>query len=185
MTGARKDNGDNVTRGCRRNIELKARCPRLELAREEADNLGAQFVAVMEQCDTYFVAPHGRLKLREFGCGRRAELIAYERPNDVAARGSDYHLAPVDDAGSLRRALAAALGVRGQVRKRRELWTWRGVRIHLDTVEGLGTFLEFEAVLTPEEADEAGHATLRELRSALGVTDEELIAGSYSDLLGL
>jgi adenylate cyclase, class 2 len=167
-----------------RNIELKARCADLTAAREASRGLGAEFVGVLDQCDTYFVVPRGRLKLREFGQGG-AEIIFYERPNHPAARGSDYRLARVEDGTAMREALSVALGVRGKVRKRRELWMWQGVRIHLDTVEGLGTFVEFEAVMAAGEADEVGHQKLAELRAALGVADGDLVGVSYSDLLGI
>jgi len=33
------------------------------------------------------------------------------------------------------------------VSKRREIYLWHNVRIHLDAVTGLGSFVEFEAVL--------------------------------------
>jgi adenylate cyclase class 2 len=165
----------------KRNIELKARCVDLERARRAAESLGATFSGILDQCDTYFAAPHGRLKLRETA-GLPAELIWYERPNDVESRASDYRLVRVDDARGLRDALTAALGGREVVRKRRELWLWENVRIHLDAVEGLGTFVEFEAVMTDGDDDAAGHAKLAKLRAALGIGEGDLIASSYADL---
>ena len=39
------------------------------------------------------------------------------------------------------------LGAQGCVRKRREVWLYRNARIHLDTVEGLGQFIEIEVVV--------------------------------------
>jgi predicted adenylyl cyclase CyaB len=179
--GSERRRGDAMSR----NVELKARCVDLDAAREGARRLGAEFGAALEQCDTYFVVARGRLKLRETGQRGGGELIHYQRGDDPAARGSDYLLARVEDAAALRAALSAALGVRGQVRKRRELWLWRRVRIHLDRVDGLGTFVEFEAVMDEGEPDEAGHAKLAELRAVLGIGDADLIGASYSDLLGL
>jgi predicted adenylyl cyclase CyaB len=168
----------------KRNIELKARCPDLDAAREAARRLGAQFAATLEQRDTYFVVPRGRLKLRQT-IGRGAELVAYARENSTEVRGSDYRLVAAPDPAGLIAALESTLGIRGDVVKTRELWMWRRVRIHLDRVERLGTFLEFEAVLEPGEPDEAGHAKIVELRRALNVRDADLIGTSYSDLLNL
>src|SRR5438552_1422251 len=105
----------------RRNVELKARCADLAAARAAEEEIGAEFAGVLEQRDTYFVAPHGRLKLRECA-GRGAELIGYARGDRAAARGSDYRITAVSDADGLRSVLGAALGVRGEVVKRRELW---------------------------------------------------------------
>ena len=42
--------------------------------------------------------------------------------------------------------LEATHGVRGCVRKRRNLWILDATRIHLDEVEGLGAFVELETV---------------------------------------
>jgi predicted adenylyl cyclase CyaB len=61
---------------------------------------------------------------------------------------------------------------------------WQGVRIHLDEVAGLGTFVELEAVMEPDEPDEIGQQKVAVLRERLGITDENLVGVSYSDLLG-
>src|SRR5204862_259632 len=136
------------------------------------------------QIDTYFHVPHGRLKLREIE-GKGAELIWYDRPNAVAFRGSDYYLIPTADPQAMRQALGAALGVRGEVRKKRTLLIWHNVRIHLDHVENLGSFIEFEAVIS-DDADEAvSHDRLATLSVALGIVPADRVAVSYSDLLGI
>ena len=54
-------------------------------------------------------------------------------------------MVPVGEADALREALDAALGTLVVVEKSRRLLLWEGVRIHLDEVEGLGSFLELEA----------------------------------------
>jgi adenylate cyclase class 2 len=171
-----------TTPGMRRNVELKARCHDLAAARAAAERIGTRFEATLHQIDTYFHVPHGRLKLREID-GVRAELIGYERPNETGDRASDYRVVPVTDTAGLKAALAAALGVRGEVRKRRDLLLWRNVRIHLDEVEGLGSFLEFEAVVSPTDNEAASREHLKQLAAALKVSEADRIAVSYSDLL--
>jgi adenylate cyclase class 2 len=168
----------------RRNIELKARCADLGAAREAAKQFGAEFFGVLEQRDTYFNVARGRLKLREFGEGR-AELIAYARENEAGARASDYRIVRVEDAAAMREALTAALGVIIEVMKRRELWTWKNVRIHLDQVEGLGAFVEFEAVMEADDDDEQGHQRVKQLAGALGIGKADVVGESYCDLLQL
>jgi predicted adenylyl cyclase CyaB len=66
------------------------------------------------------------------------------------------------------------------VRKRRELYIFRDARIHIDDVEGLGTFVEFE--VTGGETP-ASVATMRELRSSFGIGEESVIKVSYSDMI--
>lgn len=168
----------------RRNLEVKARCADLSSARAVALALGAQAAGIEAQTDTYFRVPHGRLKLREID-GQTAVLIAYDRPDASAVRLSAYHLVPVSEPATLKAALAAALGLRGAVAKRREILLWHNVRIHLDEVANLGTFVEFEAVLGPDDDEAMAAVRLAELGAALGIETAHHLAPSYADLLGL
>ncbi len=166
-----------------RNIELKARLPNLSPARAVAERIATQYMGIQRQIDTYFVVAHGRLKLREIDEPRLAQLVWYDRANTTAAKSSDYRLVEVANPADLKEALIAALGVRLAVEKRREIFLYENVRIHLDEVVSLGTFLEFEAVLNPAITDQQGHAQLAWLREQFHIADEQLIDVSYSDLL--
>src|SRR5437899_1379318 len=115
----------------RRNLELKARCHDLEAIRPIVRELCGADGDVESQSDTYFQAPMGRLKLREIQ-GRPAVLVSYARPSLSEFRGSDYYLVPISEPALLKAALTAALGVRGVVEKRRLIYWWHNVRIHLD-----------------------------------------------------
>lgn len=170
------------TSHARRNVELKARYADLEHARRIAETLGAEPRGMLQQRDTYFPVPQGRLKLRETA-SEPAVLIAYDRPDDPASRTSRYHLVPVPDAQQLSAALQSTLGIRCVVEKRRELFLYHNVRIHLDEVTGLGTFLEFEAVLGHDDSEAGAHQLLADLRRSFGIPDDVLLAGSYADLL--
>jgi predicted adenylyl cyclase CyaB len=167
-----------------RNLELKARCACLATARQAILQLDIRGADVQLQTDTFFQAPHGRLKLRVIA-ERKAELIWYDRPDSPGARTSTYHLVSVSDPAGLKAALAAAVGVRGVVRKRREIYLWQNVRIHLDDVEGLGTFVELEAVITTDAEAAQAPAQLRELSPLLGLREEDCLAAAYVDLPGM
>jgi homotetrameric cytidine deaminase len=158
-----------------RNLEIKARDPDPGRTLELALGLGSEDRGELVQRDTYFEGARGRLKLREQTPGQ-PELIQYRRPDETGARVSDFRRVPVSEAGALRDALDAALGTLVVVEKRRRLLLWQGVRIHLDEVEGIGSFLELEA---PVDGDEA--AKVERLRAELEIGAP--IAGSYSDLL--
>ena len=164
-----------------RNVELKAIDPDPARTLERALAAGAEDRGVLRQRDTYFAVRHGRLKLREEQPGG-ATLIAYERPDTAAERVSDYRLVAVDDADGLRAALTASEGIRAVVAKERRLLLWEGsVRIHLDAVEGLGTFVELEAVAEPGSDLRREHDQVARLRDALGIRDAALVEGSYAD----
>lgn len=167
----------------RRNIELKARLHDLAAARTTAERLATEYVGFQQQIDTYFVCAQGRLKLREID-DRLAQLVVYERPNESDSKVSDYYLVPVADSAIMKQALTASLRVRGVVRKRREIFLVKNVRIHFDEVDGLGTFLEFEAVLGPDVDDRRGQQQVAELRQAFNIQPEDLLATSYSDMFG-
>ncbi len=165
-----------------RNIELKARLSDLEAARELARSIATKQLGTQDQTDTYFHCPNGRLKLRQIEHSP-AELVWYCRPDQEGPKASDYRLVPVTNPETLKAALSDAYGIWCVVRKRREIYLFHNVRIHLDEVESLGTFLEFEAVLGPEVDDERGLAQLIDLRERFSILDADLLAVSYSDLL--
>jgi homotetrameric cytidine deaminase len=164
----------------RRNIELKAVDPDPARSLAVCRGLGAEDRGVLRQRDTYFRARSGRLKLREQEPGE-AVLIQYDRPDAATTRESRYRLAAVPDPGTLRAALDAALGTLVVVDKDRHLLLWEGVRIHLDTVRGLGSFVELEGVAPPESDLSAEREKVERLREALGIDD--VLEDSYSDRL--
>jgi homotetrameric cytidine deaminase len=169
-----------------RNIELKARDPDPARTLERALAIGAEDIGEIRQRDTYFAGARGRLKLREQetdGPLLFDELIEYSRADSVDARTSTYRRVPVGDAAPLREALEAAYGADVTVTKRRRLLQWEGVRIHLDEVEGLGSYLEIEAVADPDSDLTAEHEKVERLREELGIGDADLVAMSYADLV--
>jgi homotetrameric cytidine deaminase len=165
------------------NVELKARDGDPEATAARCVALGASDEGVLTQRDTYFTARRGRMKLRSDDGARGSELIAYRRPDGAEATESTYVLAPVAAAAELTEALDAALGTVEVVLKRRRLLLWEGVRIHLDEVVGLGSFIEFEAVI-PDAGDlETARRKVARLRDELAITDEMLVSAGYVDLL--
>jgi predicted adenylyl cyclase CyaB len=68
------------------------------------------------------------------------------------------------------------------VRKTRRLYLHRATRIHLDEVDGLGTFVELETVIT-DQSDREGQAELDEIATALGLRVEDRVAVPYVELL--
>jgi predicted adenylyl cyclase CyaB len=165
-----------------RNVEIKARVADLEAARHNAARLSGEPCTLLTQEDTFFQVPKGRLKLRVLSPSE-AQLIYYERADRAGPKTSNYFVTPVADPSSLLAVLSAGLGVRGVVRKQRWLYMVGRTRIHLDLVEGLGSFLELEVMLAPEEPEESGRQVAVRLMEALGVRQEDLVQGAYMDLL--
>lgn len=165
-----------------RNVELKARDRDRVRSLATCDDIGAESQGLLSQRDTYFQVFHGRLKLREEE-GARPHLIAYERLDRVDERESRYRIIEVDEPGELKAALRGALGVKAVVIKERQLFLWEGVRVHLDRVDGLGDFIEFEAVADAGSDLSHEEAQVVALRRAFEIDEADLVAGSYCDMV--
>jgi predicted adenylyl cyclase CyaB len=169
----------------RANVELKARLADPAAAVATALALGAEDLGTDEQTDTYFSLGRERLKLRESSTGAH-RLIRYSRPDAAGARKSSYRLLPVSDPAAMRAMFERQWGTRAVVRKTRRLFLWEGrVRIHVDRVEGLGDFLEFEAVLDPDRPsydESAARLDVARLAHDFAVADADLVATSYATL---
>jgi len=165
-----------------RNIEIKARVAALAELEARVAAVADDGPVHIAQDDTFFHCPAGRLKLRVFADGT-GELIFYRRADAVGPRASHYRRVPVAAPDALRLALGEAYGEAGQVRKQRRLYLAGRTRIHLDDVEGLGSFLELEVVLADGEPEAAGEAEARALLERLCVDLSQLEPHAYVDLL--
>ncbi len=164
------------------NIEIKALV-------HDMTRLKAQVTAISDtagehipQEDIFFHSPHGRLKLRILAPDR-GQLIYYDRPDQTGPKQSDYFITNTAEPETLTDVLSRTYGIRGIVRKIRWLYWIGDTRIHLDQVEGLGPFLEFEVVLADGQTIQDGQAIAAELMSRLNIADSDLIDGAYIDLL--
>jgi adenylate cyclase class IV len=162
------------------NLEIKARIPDFEDALGRASSLPATDAGHLLHVDTYFALSRGRLKLREINASS-AELIFYTREEQSERRYSAFERCPVADPALLKKLLTQALGIRGVVAKDRHLFLFRQTtRIHLDRVDRLGAFIEFEVPV----ADEGGaEREIDRLITHFRLRPEWMITGSYIDLL--
>ncbi len=165
------------------NIEIKARCADASFIRNYLQQQHARFVGVDEQTDTYFNTQNGRLKMRQ-GPIENA-LIFYNRENKTGPKLSEVKLLPLDNnAELLKEVLAKANGVKVVVKKKRAIYFIDNVKFHIDEVEGLGSFVEIEAIDTDgslglEKIKEQCYFYLQQLQ----IGESDLLTHSYSDLL--
>ena len=164
------------------NVEIKSRVRNPEALLARVREVAGESCEIIEQEDTFFYTHNGRLKLRILSpdCG---QLIHYEREDERGPKSSYYLISETADPASLKALLAASLGVRGVVRKTRRLYMIGRTRVHLDEVDGLGSFAELEIVLEPGESEESGERTARDLMSKLGIQKSDLVDGAYIDLI--
>jgi adenylate cyclase, class 2 len=162
------------------NVELKVELRDLPLARSIARAIGAAFILDFTQTDTYYRIPSGKLKKRETE-GEPPEFIFYERPAKPTAKLSSFQIYTEEQA--LERFGREPLPTWLVVKKRRELYMLANVRIHLDTVERLGTFLEFEAQVSRAHPLDACTRAVADLRETFHPALGELIDCGYAELL--
>ena len=165
-----------------RNIELKATAVDFAKQLEIAKKLSDSPQKTLLQEDTFFNVESGRLKLRKFD-PTSGELIYYQRSDTKHAKESCYKIYPTESPDTLKDILALSLDVIGSVKKTRYLFISGQTRIHLDDVDNLGRFIEFEYVLKPEEPPQNGETALKFLAGKLGIRQKDLISRAYIDLL--
>jgi adenylate cyclase class IV len=175
------------------NLEIKCIYPAHRLAERLAvGEVGALNFGRLKQTDTYFHVSRGRLKLRHslhYAPQRDArpagcyELISYRRLDLGAARPSFYEILAIPDGPKTLRFLSACLGVKVRVYKSRKVYLRENLRIHLDTVRGLGRFLEFELLVSRSHPLATCKKQMSQLLALFHVSKESLIRFSYSDLL--
>jgi len=165
-----------------RNVEIKARLPDPERIIKQIEEIANTGPICLDQKDTFFNCPRGRLKLRVIA-DSAAELIYYVRPDSTEPSESNYIRSRIADPDSIFELLSKALGISGAVHKRRMLYIAGQTRIHLDEVEGLGEFIELEVMLRQEQDTDEGFRIARELMEILGISSEDLVDRAYVDLL--
>ncbi len=156
--------------------------------------LGCHFESPVEQVDQYFAHPvrdfagtDEALRLRQVGA---LNYITYKGPKlDTQTKTRqevEIALAAGPKAADDARQLLAALGfapVRAVSKQRacgKLTWQGRQIGVDLDTVAGLGDFVELEIVTEPASADGA-RAAIASLAQQLGLSDGE--RQSYLELL--
>ncbi len=165
-----------------RNIEIKARVESIDSMSPRAAALADAGPIELVQDDTFFACQRGRLKLRVLAPDK-GELIFYRRADLRGPKESFYLLSPTADPDTLRETLSLAYGQVGRIRKKRTLYLVGRTRIHLDRIEGLGDFIELEVVMEQDEDLKNGQATALEIMRQLNIFPEQLVEGSYIDLL--
>lgn len=162
------------------NIEIKARCPEPDRVAALLRSRDADYRGNDHQVDTYFMVSDGRLKLREGSIENN--LIYYKRDNQSGPKKSDVILYPTGKDKNIKDILTEVLGVKVVVDKGRDIFFIGNVKFHIDRVEGLGSFVEIEAI-GKEGEEEKLFKQCEYYLALLDIPDEDLISESYSDLL--
>ncbi|XP_078052409.1 uncharacterized protein LOC144478418 [Augochlora pura] len=167
-----------------RNIEIKAKISDPEITIALTKKLTDSECKIIKQHDTFFKVAEGRLKLREFEDGS-GELLYYKRSNTLGPKLCDYKKTSLNPEActGIKNILTESNGRLGVVKKIRKLYMVGQTRVHIDDVEGLGSFMELEVVLSDDNTIEEGQKIAEDLMTKLKIEKEDLIANAYIDLL--
>lgn len=174
------------------NIEFKAATNRLDELETLLKQHNPVFIGEDHQVDTYFNVPPpssqsygeqaGRLKLREGNIENA--LIHYERENTAGSKSSHVLLYQHQPDKVLKEILIKTLGIKAVVDKRRKIYFINNVKFHFDSVAGLGTFVEVEAI---DKDGTIGREKLQaqcdEYAAMFNIEAADFCALSYSDMI--
>ena len=164
------------------NIECKARTTNLSQQEKILLQQQPRFVGEDIQTDTYFFTKQGRLKIREGNIENA--LIYYEREDIAGSKASKVLLYTYEPNPLLREILTITNGIKVVVKKTRRIYFIENVKFHFDTIEGLGEFVEVEAIDTSDVPDEKKlQQQCDHYAQLLGIKEDEYMQQSYSDML--
>jgi adenylate cyclase, class 2 len=160
------------------NLEIKIHLDSLKPALRVLNNLHAEFVKDINQKDVYYSIQGSLLKLRIEDEGE--SLIKYNRDEVNPDRFSDYDVIYLKSSGS-EKIFNSIFTVEAVVLKKRSLYLYNNTRIHLDTVQDLGTFLEFETLVINgiDDAKERFNFLLKKFE----IDTTKQVKCSYRDLI--
>ena len=164
------------------NVEFKATTNNLAALEILLLQQNPLFIGEDHQIDTYFNVPVGRLKLREGNIENA--LIHYEREDTAGAKSSHVLLYQHQPDKVLKEILIKALGIKAVVDKRRRIYFLSNVKFHFDTVNGLGTFVEVEAIDKDGTiGKEKLQAQCDEYATLFNIAAADYCTFSYSDMV--
>lgn len=162
-------------------LEIKARIDDRDRILRIIASLNAIRSSLVVQDDTFFACRFGRLKLRTIS-STSGTLIHYSREDVPGPKNSYCSIVHTSSPQALRETLEKALGTIGRVRKQRLNFSIGIAQVHLDTVDGLGDFVEIEVDASGDNGSRAPEV-LRTLIEKLGISENDMIDRAYVDLL--
>lgn len=165
-----------------RNIEIKARQNDFDTFYKKLSELAHHYEGLDVQIDTFFESKSGRIKLRESSL-HGAFLIPYLRQDQAGPKKSDYALIKIENPEEVKRLLSEILGIKKIVKKERQIYHFQNIRIHYDHVHGLGSFIEFEAVVDYQDEIAKNEKKVQHLLEYFNISQDDLVTGAYADML--
>jgi predicted adenylyl cyclase CyaB len=170
-----------------KNIEIKSPLLYKDVLLSKLISIDAKNIWTKEQLDVFYniTGKDSWLKLRCENNSGSSDLISYIRSSfEAGPRLSDYLIAHLEypQDKNIAAVLKHSLGEKVTVRKLRDYWHYKNTKIHIDTVDGLGNFIELET-LTIDISEEEAFVESNEVILLLGLDVEKFISVPYAELL--
>ena len=163
-------------------ITIKAYCENPAEVEGVLLGLSADYQGQDVQTDTYYETDYGKLKHRQGNIEH--VLIHYNRVQLEDAKQTEVLLYLKNPSAGTVAEVCKGKRVLAQVKKVRKIFFLDNVKFHLDQIEGLGNFVEIEAI---DLDGSVGTKVLRQqcdyYKSLLQIADEDLINNAYTDLI--
>ena len=160
------------------NLELKIELKDFRRVLGKLKKINAEYNGILKQKDIYFTVKGGLLKLRRQN--GEHELIYYNRDEEGKKRWSDFEVILLNGK-NIEKTFVKILNVEAVVEKTRKLFIYKGTRVHLDTVKGLGKFLELETPVTKGKRE--AEVRFKEIIKLLDLDTAKQIKTSYRFLI--
>ncbi|MBW6470839.1 MAG: class IV adenylate cyclase [Methanosarcinaceae archaeon] len=168
-------------------IEVKARADH-EWIKDLLKVLGARAIGVEHHCDTYYNAPHRDFSITDEALririvNGRAVLTYKGKKLDAVSKTREEFETGVD--AVIMRSILLSLGFveSGVVKKTRAVFEMEDLTICLDSVDGLGDFIEVETMVQSKSDVDEHRARVFGFLERLGVGQEDSIRVSYLEML--
>jgi len=172
-------------------IELKAKISSREEIAKRVITMGGRFLREVTQEDLYFRHPCRDLRDRDEALRLRKEegrcILTFKGRRLGSGVKMREEVEVVVDDGGAAATILKRLGFEEafMISKNRRIHALEGAEISLDSVDGLGEFVEIELILKDGVAIEGMKEKLHDLAERLQIPKERLTTESYLELLAL
>ncbi|MDD3557367.1 MAG: class IV adenylate cyclase [Melioribacteraceae bacterium] len=160
------------------NLEIKIDLTSFDEIFSALKQINAEFIDILEQKDIYYRNSKGLLKLRRVN--EEYEFIFYDRDESAENRWSNYSILKIADPDA-EEFFDKIFEKEIIVEKTRKLYLYKNTRIHLDSVNNLGDFLELETVVV--DGQESAKEEFDFVYDSLSLSNYKELRTSYRDLL--
>jgi adenylate cyclase class 2 len=171
-------------------VEVKYRVVDHRVIKDALSRLNAKFLEHTEEVDTYFNSPvrdfaktDEALRLRAYGDGTVVFTYKGPRIGNVGKTREELNVT-INDFNIMFEILRR-LGFRevAKVVKKRDIYNYENFTIYLDTVEGLGNFVEVETLVNDEELINKATEDILVLGDKLGLSRDWIERRTYLELM--